>query len=179
VRAAVLAVGFAAIALAGCQPSRHPLVYLDSDFTSEEVDALIAGSEEWSSHAELGLDFHVFLAAHGDVSGDPTFRSDTVQVVRMRGLECPFGDPPQWATPEHGGALGLTKINPVSTSRGVCLNAAEIARRRESLANAFAHELGHVFGLQHVTDRTSVMTPAESVGVQAADVAWLQDKLGK
>jgi hypothetical protein len=173
-------VAVAALALIGCRPSTSPKVYLDADFTAAEVEALIAGSEEWSTHAELGLDFHVFLASHDEVSREPLWQLDTILVVRMRGSDCPFGDPPQgWATAEHGGALGLTKNVAVSTSRGVCLNATEVERRGLSLADGLAHELGHAYGLGHVTDRASVMTPSESVGVQPSDVAAIREELGE
>jgi hypothetical protein len=134
----------------GCQPSRSPQLFIDSDFSPEEVEALIAGSEEWSSHPELHLDFHVFLGSHDDVSKDPFWRADSIQVVRMRGLDCPFGTPPQgWSTTGHwAAAVGLTLNNPVSTSRGVCLDMDGMTHTKTPLANAFAHELGHVYGLQ-------------------------------
>ena len=137
-------------------PCRPVAVLLDPGATADQR-AGVAGAVEWWNAAAGG---QVFVAAG---AGDGTPTSPT--------------SPTLGAVPLHFQAAAPPSHGFFDPARGEIFVNVDLGAR--PLAVTIAHELGHAFGLVHVTDRPSVMT-AGNLDVQpnVGDVAALAQLWG-
>ncbi len=134
-------------------PCRPVAVVLDPGATAEQR-AGVAGAVDWWN-AAAGAQVYVAAGA-----GDPS-------------SSAPSGAPSMsGAVPLHFQGAAPPSHGYFDPARGEIFVNVDLGAR--PLAVTIAHELGHAFGLVHVTDRTSVMT-AGNLDVQpnVGDVAAL------
>jgi hypothetical protein len=177
-RAMVLALVMMVLTACGGSMTVHPIVWIDSSFTVDEMTEIDAGLTSWETSG-VDVRFERRIIGHADIIGAALDHpANSIFVAKLHGThgaDCPT--PPR---ADFDGNTAVTYSDYGSST--ICIDVDYADAHPIGWRGMVAHELGHVFGLSHDSHRDSVMFPiyvdqsAEVTcrDVQAFSAAWGQ-----
>lgn len=158
------------LALTGCQgtASTNPTVYIDADFTTDEVQGILQAQSNWESGVRF-LQFHYQIASHQEILNRSGANQEpgVIYMLANHGTEDVRN-----CNAEGGIPTGMAAWTWYNSDRSVvCVNVDDTRRGLSGewgmpyskyFTYIAGHELGHSMGLGHSTDEADQMYPHSS-----------------